>query len=219
MATCRKTPNTTPRGSASRFIEGRIAELEEIVSAAEVIDPSSLSGDHVKFGAHVRLVDEETEKEATYQIVGVHEADIKLGAPVDVLAAGQGADRQEGRRHRLGAGAGRRPLVRDPWHQVRLSRAHLRRRRGGRRGASPGGCCRTPALPSDAVSRATGAEVVLKLDNLQATGAFKERGAANRLALLTPEERAARRDRHVGRQPRAGGGAACQPARHRRPPS
>ena len=61
------------------FIEGRIAELEEIVSGVEVIDPSSLSGEHVKFGAHVRLVDEETEKEATYQIVGVHEADIKIG--------------------------------------------------------------------------------------------------------------------------------------------
>ena len=59
------------------FIEGRIQELEEIVSAAEVIDPSSLSGDTVKFGAHVWLVDEETEREATYQIVGVHEADIK----------------------------------------------------------------------------------------------------------------------------------------------
>ena len=59
------------------FIEGRILELEEVVSAAEVIDPSTLSGDQVKFGAHVRLVDEETDKEATYQIVGVHEADIK----------------------------------------------------------------------------------------------------------------------------------------------
>jgi transcription elongation factor GreA len=61
------------------FIEGRIAELEEIVSSAEVIDPSSLSGSNVKFGAHVRLMDEETEKESTYQIVGLHEADIKLG--------------------------------------------------------------------------------------------------------------------------------------------
>jgi transcription elongation factor GreA len=61
------------------FIEGRIAELEEIISSAEVIDPSALSGEHVKFGAHVWLVDEETEKESTYQIVGVHEADIKLG--------------------------------------------------------------------------------------------------------------------------------------------
>jgi threonine dehydratase len=49
---------------------------------------------------------------------------------------------------------------------------------------------RTPAIRSDALSRATGAEIILKLDNLQATGAFKERGAANRLALLTPEERA-----------------------------
>ncbi len=61
------------------FIEGRIQELEEIVSGAEVIDPATLSGDNVKFGARVRLVDEETEKEATYQIVGLHEADIKLG--------------------------------------------------------------------------------------------------------------------------------------------
>ena len=59
------------------FIEGRIQELEEVVSAAEVIDPSALTGEHVKFGAHVWLVDEETEKESTYQIVGVHEADIK----------------------------------------------------------------------------------------------------------------------------------------------
>ena len=59
------------------FIEGRIAELEEIVSAVEVIDPSSITGEHIKFGAHVRVVDEETEKVVTYQIVGVHEADIK----------------------------------------------------------------------------------------------------------------------------------------------
>jgi transcription elongation factor GreA len=59
------------------FIEGRIAELEEIVSSVEVINPASLSGEHVTFGASVWLVDEETEKEATYQIVGVHEADIK----------------------------------------------------------------------------------------------------------------------------------------------
>jgi transcription elongation factor GreA len=59
------------------FVEGRIAELEEITSAAEVIDPATLSGDTVKFGATVLLVDEDTEKEVTYQIVGTHEADIK----------------------------------------------------------------------------------------------------------------------------------------------
>ena len=50
---------------------------------------------------------------------------------------------------------------------------------------------RTPAVLSESLSRATGAAVVLKLDNLQATGAFKERGAANRLSLLTAEERRA----------------------------
>ncbi len=60
------------------FIEGRIQELEEVISSAEVIDPSQLSGDTIKFGAHVKLLDEETEKEATYQIVGLYEADIKL---------------------------------------------------------------------------------------------------------------------------------------------
>ena len=61
------------------FIEGRVQELEEVISAVEVIDPSTLSGDMVKFGAHVRLLDEETEKEMSYQIVGQHEADIKQG--------------------------------------------------------------------------------------------------------------------------------------------
>ncbi len=49
---------------------------------------------------------------------------------------------------------------------------------------------RTPAVPSAAISRHVGAEVVLKLENLQATGAFKERGAANRLSLLSDAERA-----------------------------
>jgi len=61
------------------FIEGRILELEEIVSTAEVIDPASLSGDQVKFGAKIELMDEESEKESRYQIVGMHEADIKQG--------------------------------------------------------------------------------------------------------------------------------------------
>jgi transcription elongation factor GreA len=61
------------------FIEGRIEELEAVISAAEVIDPASLSGDSVKFGALVNLVDEETDKQSSYQIVGVYEADIKQG--------------------------------------------------------------------------------------------------------------------------------------------
>src|SRR6202789_826710 len=49
---------------------------------------------------------------------------------------------------------------------------------------------RTPMVPCPAISRITGADVMLKLDNLQVTGAFKERGAANRLAMLTEDERA-----------------------------
>jgi transcription elongation factor GreA len=61
------------------FLEGRVLELEDIISSAEVIDPAALTGEHVKFGAQVTLVDEETDKEASYQIVGVHEADIKAG--------------------------------------------------------------------------------------------------------------------------------------------
>ena len=59
------------------FIEGRISELEEIVSAVEVIDPASLSGDTVKFGATILLIDEDTDQEVCYQIVGLYEADIK----------------------------------------------------------------------------------------------------------------------------------------------
>ncbi|MCE3232666.1 MAG: greA [Rickettsiaceae bacterium] len=58
------------------FVEGRISELEDRVSRAEVIDISKLSGDTVKFGAKVKLIDDETEKEVSYQIVSEYEADI-----------------------------------------------------------------------------------------------------------------------------------------------
>jgi transcription elongation factor GreA len=60
------------------FIEGRVKELEGVISLADVIDVSKLSGT-VKFGAHVTLVDEVTDKETTYQIVGEYEADIEQG--------------------------------------------------------------------------------------------------------------------------------------------
>src|SRR6478609_12220523 len=56
--------------------EGRVAELEDMISRAEVIDVSKLSGDTVKFGARVTLIDEDTEEEAVYQIVGEFEADV-----------------------------------------------------------------------------------------------------------------------------------------------
>lgn len=61
------------------FIEGRITELEDIISRAQVIDVSQLSGDIVRFGATVTLADEDSDDEAVYQIVGQHEADISAG--------------------------------------------------------------------------------------------------------------------------------------------
>lgn len=60
------------------FIEGRIKEIEGILSLADVIDPSRLSG-AIKFGATVTLVDEDTDEEKTWQIVGEHEANIEAG--------------------------------------------------------------------------------------------------------------------------------------------
>ena len=61
------------------WIEGRIAEIEDKISRAQVIDVSKLSGDTVKFGATVSLVDEDTEEDARYQVVGDHEADVREG--------------------------------------------------------------------------------------------------------------------------------------------
>ncbi|MDG1864133.1 MAG: transcription elongation factor GreA [Yoonia sp.] len=60
------------------FIEGRVKELEGIISLADVIDLSRMSGT-VKFGATVTLVDEDTDEEKTYQIVGEYEANIEAG--------------------------------------------------------------------------------------------------------------------------------------------
>ncbi len=61
------------------WIEGRIAEIEDKISRAQVIDVSKLSGAQVKFGATVTVVDEDTEEEGRYQLVGEHEADVKEG--------------------------------------------------------------------------------------------------------------------------------------------
>ncbi len=61
------------------FIEGRIKELEGLISRADVIDPVKIAGDTIKFGATVRLVDEDTEEEKVFQIVGEPEANIEKG--------------------------------------------------------------------------------------------------------------------------------------------
>ena len=61
------------------FIEGRITELEDVTSRAEVIDLTKLSGKTVTFGTKVKLVDEESDQETNYQIVGPYEANLEQG--------------------------------------------------------------------------------------------------------------------------------------------
>ena len=75
--------------------EGAIAELEDKLARAEVIDVSKLSGDTIKFGATVTLIDEDTDKKHVWQIVGEPEADAKARPHLDHLAARARADQQE----------------------------------------------------------------------------------------------------------------------------
>ncbi len=61
------------------FVEGRIKEIEGLISRADVIDPLKVAGDTIKFGATVKLVDEDTDEEKVFQIVGEVEADVENG--------------------------------------------------------------------------------------------------------------------------------------------
>jgi transcription elongation factor GreA len=61
------------------FIEGRVAELEDVISRAEVIDPAKVNGATVTFGTSVLVADEETDQESEYAIVGPYEADLSRG--------------------------------------------------------------------------------------------------------------------------------------------
>ena len=79
MATCRRTPNITPPRSSSRSTRARIAELEDKLARADVIDVSKLSGETITFGATVTLVDEDTDEKKVWQIVGEPEANAKAG--------------------------------------------------------------------------------------------------------------------------------------------
>ena len=77
------------------FIEGRISELEDVISRAEVIDAAKLSGDKVTFGTTVGLVDEDTDEESSYHIVGPYETDltkqmISTSSPIARAVVGKG---------------------------------------------------------------------------------------------------------------------------------
>src|ERR1043165_6583738 len=64
---------------AQSLNEGRIQELESLIGRADVIDVAKLDGDTIKFGATVKLIDDDTEEEKSYQIVGEPESDVKSG--------------------------------------------------------------------------------------------------------------------------------------------
>ena len=61
------------------FIEGRILELEDVISRADIIDPKTLTGNTIRFGATVKLADEDSDEESTFQIVGSYEANVEKG--------------------------------------------------------------------------------------------------------------------------------------------
>ena len=61
------------------FVEGRIKELEDVISRSEVIDLSKLNGDKITFGAEVKILDEDTDQETVYRIVGPYEANLESG--------------------------------------------------------------------------------------------------------------------------------------------
>ena len=102
------------------FIEGRIRELDATIGRSEVIDPSRFTGP-VKFGATVVIVDEDTDEEKTFQIVGEQEASDRARPPEPQVAAGPRADRQGARRQRRGADPRGPALLRDPLRAVRVS--------------------------------------------------------------------------------------------------
>ena len=78
MVICRKTPNITPPRNARARSKRSIGDLEDRVSRAQIIDPATLSGEKVIFGATVTLLDDD-DKPVKYQIVGPYEADAKRG--------------------------------------------------------------------------------------------------------------------------------------------
>lgn len=81
------------------FVEGRIKELNHKIAVAQVIDPTAIKTDKIVFGAKVTMVDIDTDKEVTYQIVGVDEADIKvskisISSPVGRALVGHRVDEE-----------------------------------------------------------------------------------------------------------------------------
>ena len=104
------------------FIEGRILEIESKLAAAQIIDPATLDADgRVVFGSTVDLEEEDSGAKVTYQIVGDDEADLKQGLISISSPIARALIGKVERRHRRGAGAGRRQELRDHRRALRVS--------------------------------------------------------------------------------------------------
>ena len=101
------------------FIEGRVGIIEDLLSRAEVIDVSAIKGKIIKFGATVKVEDEDTDEKSAYQIVGEHEADIKSGK-LSVTSPMARADRQNRGRSRRGH-AGWRQVLRNHGRAIQIA--------------------------------------------------------------------------------------------------
>ena len=120
MAIFPRMPNIMPPRSARARSRRRSPTSRTGSAARMVIDPTTLSGDKVVFGATVHLLDED-DKPVNYQIVGQTEADAKVGRISLQFAARPRADRPQGRRRGRGVGAVGRPLLRDREDRVHLN--------------------------------------------------------------------------------------------------
>jgi transcription elongation factor GreA len=103
--------------------EARIAELEDKLARAEIIDVSKLSGDTVKFGATVTLIEEDSGEKKVWQIVGEPEADVNKGKDLGDFTDRARVDRQDQRRHGGGGGSRRRQVLRSPRRAVARGQA------------------------------------------------------------------------------------------------
>lgn len=134
------------------WIEGRVQELEDKLARAQVIDIAKMSGDTVKFGATVTVLDEDTEEESTYQIVGDDESDVKSGQDLDLLAHRPRPYQQGSRRRGRSECPGRAEELRDHEGELERLAASPRKEKSIGAGLPLGGrliVCVKPALRPD----------------------------------------------------------------------
>ena len=208
-ATCPRTRSITPPRSSSRSTRARIAELEDKLARAEVIDVSKLSGDTIKFGATVTLVDEDTDKKQVWQIVGEPEADAKAGRiSITSPLARALINKKKGESVEV-VDARRRQGLRDHQDRVEVARAafHARSRLQIRHGRP----CRRPSASWRSCQRA-GAMKFGIFDHIDDAGMPLGQLYADRLTIAEAYDRAGFYGYHVAEHHTTPLGAAASPA-------